>query len=209
MPPNGSSHISFLYNSCNKRSPWYPHVVWEGASLLPIRRVHAYRGRNQKSRCYHEPGSRKMRHYSQGRERRLEDSQSPAMPYAAFTSQMMLKIECTGLGSIHAAIQVPYRTVGQNKICVSLFELFSCTNIGKAITMTVFSSHQYFIGWVLVLLFVPETKALTLEASRTVLFFIGLLTLLYRNWIRCLALIRESMRANRLETRFGTLGHGY
>jgi len=83
----------------------------------------------------------------------------------------MLKIECTGLGSIHAAIQVPYRTVGQNKICVSLFELFSCTNIGKAITMTVFSSHQYFIGWVLVLLFVPETKALTLEASRTVLFF--------------------------------------
>ena len=173
MPPNGSSHISFSYYSCSKRSPWYPHVVWKGVSLLPIRRVRAYYGRNQQLRCYHKPGSRKMRHYSRGRERRLEDSQSPAMPYAAFTSQMMLKIECTGLVSIHAAIQVPYRTVGQIKNCVSLFELFSCTNIGKEITRTVFSSHQYFIGWVLVLLFVPETKALTLEASRPVLFSSG------------------------------------
>ena len=66
---------------------------------------------------------------------------------------------------------MPYRTVGQIQICVSLFELFSCTDIGKAITRAVFSSNQYFIGCVLVLLFVPETKALTLEASRPVLFF--------------------------------------
>ena len=125
MPPNGSSHISFSYYSCSKRSPWYPHVVWEGVSLLSIRRVRAYCGRNQKLRCYHEPRSRKMRHYSRGRERRLEYGQSPAMPYAAFTSQMMLKKECTGLGfeTCSDSGALPHSRTNPN-LCITLRIVF-------------------------------------------------------------------------------------